>query len=94
LGLLYFRDDWSALRGALAQWTFALVMVLLSSLAVETYFAAAFFRAVEGRTTGDDGLWFADEKDPRFRRINLITTIVNVPMYLFLFFYLFAVTGM
>jgi hypothetical protein len=94
LGLLFYRNHWDALQGTLPTWTFAFMLVLLASLAVETYYAAAFFRAVEGRTTGEDGLWFADEKDPRFRRINLVTTLVNVPFFVFLFIFLFAVIRM
>ena len=94
LGLLVYRDHWEALGPGVPQWSFVLLLVLLGSLAVETYYAAAFFRAVEGRTTGDDGLWFADEKDPRFRRINLITTVVNVPFYAFLLISLFALIRM
>lgn len=92
LGLVFYRDEWDALRGTLPLWTFALLVVLLASLAIETYYAAAFFRAVEGRTTGDDGLWFADEDDARFRRINRVTTVFNVPLYGFLLVYLFVVS--
>lgn len=92
IGLLHYRDEWGSLQGTLPLWTFALLLVLLASLAIETYYAAAFFRAVEGRTTGDDGVWFADEDDARFRRINRITTAFNVPLYAFLLLYLFAVS--
>lgn len=94
LGLLFFRDHWDVLQGPLETWTFALVLVLLLSLALETYYAAAFFRAVEGRTTGEDGVWFADEADPRYRRLNLITAIANAPLYAFLIIYLFVVIRM
>lgn len=92
IGLLHYRDQWGKLQGTLPLWTFTLILVLLASLAIETYYAAAFFRAVEGRTTGEDGIWFADEDDARFRRINRITTAFNVPLYAFLLAYLFFVS--
>lgn len=65
-------------------WVRALIAVLLASLCVEVLHASMFHAAVEGRTTGEDGLWFADEVDPRFRVINLLTTAFNVPLYAFL----------
>ena len=34
-----------------------------------------------GLTTGEDGIWFADEAQARFRRINRITFACNVPLY-------------
>jgi hypothetical protein len=61
----------------------ALFGMLLFSLLVEVLYAALFFKAVEGQTTGDKGIWFADEDDARFRRINRITTAFNVPQVLF-----------
>lgn len=94
LGLLLFRAHWEVLRDPLQIWIFALVLVLLASLALETFYAAAFFRAVEGRTTGEDGLWFADDADPRFRRINLITAAANVPFCAFLLIVLFVLIRM
>lgn len=61
----------------------ALVFMLLFSLFVEVLYAALFFQAVEGKTTGDKGIWFASEDEARFRRINRITTGFNVPQVLF-----------
>ena len=55
--------------------------VLMLSLAVETYYAVAFHHVVKGQTTGDDGVWFADAEDPKFRRINQVTTFWNVVLY-------------
>lgn len=69
--------------GAWGWWAPALVLMLLVSLVVELVYAALFFHAVEGRTTGDDGIWFADPDSERFRRINRITTACNVPQVLF-----------
>ena len=57
----------------------ALVAMLLVSLGVEVLYAVLFFRAVEGKTTGDQGIWFASEDEARFRRINRITTAFNLP---------------
>ncbi len=56
------------------------VGTLFSSLCVETYYAVAFHHAVEGHTTGEDGLWFAGDEE-RFRRIVRITTVINVPLF-------------
>ncbi len=61
----------------------ALVFMLLFSLLVEVLFAALFFKAVEGKTTGEKGIWFASEDEARFRRINRITTAFNVPQVAF-----------
>lgn len=57
----------------------ALVSMLLFSLGVEVLFAALFFKAVAGKTTGEKGIWFASEDEARFKRINRITTLLNVP---------------
>lgn len=56
-----------------------LLFMLLFSLGVEVLYAALFFKAVEGKTTGDKGVWFASEDEAKFRRINRITTAFNVP---------------
>lgn len=61
----------------------ALVFMLLFSLGVEVLYAALFFQAVEGKTTGEKGIWFASEDEARFKRINRITTGFNVPQVLF-----------
>ncbi|HEY0883188.1 MAG TPA: hypothetical protein VGD87_16750, partial [Archangium sp.] len=50
---------------------------------VEVLYAALFFQAVAGKTTGDKGVWFASEDEARFKRINRITTAFNVPQVLF-----------
>ena len=61
----------------------ALVAMLLFSLGVEVLYAAMFFQAVEGKTTGEKGVWFASEDEARFKRINRVTTTFNVPQVLF-----------
>ncbi|MDX2011135.1 MAG: hypothetical protein SFW67_13130 [Myxococcaceae bacterium] len=69
--------------GAWGPWAPALVVLVVVSLAVELLYAALFFRAVEGKTTGDDGIWFADPESERFRRINRITFACNTPQVVF-----------
>lgn len=69
--------------GAWGAWAPALVAMLVFSLVVELLYAAMFFQAVEGKTTGDDGIWFADPESERFRRINRITFTFNTPQVLF-----------
>ena len=67
------------LDSAWGLWAPALLFMLLFSLVVEVLYAALFFTAVEGKTTGDKGIWFASEDEARFKRINRITTAFNVP---------------
>ena len=72
------------LRGPLAPvdaWGLALVGLVLVTLGVEVVYASLFFHAVEGATTGEDGIWFADEEQARFQRINRLTLACNVPLY-------------
>jgi hypothetical protein len=57
--------------------------MLLFSLAVEVLYAGLFFRAVQGKTTGEDGVWFASAEEARFRRINRITAALNAPQVAF-----------
>ena len=75
-GSLPFDSAWGLLAPAL-------VFMLLFSLFVEVLYAALFFQAVEGKTTGEKGIWFASEDEARFRRINRITTAFNVPQLAF-----------
>lgn len=60
---------------------FAATALVVISLVAETYYAWVFFHLVEGRTTGDDGVWFADQEDPRFVRVNRLTAAINVPLF-------------
>ncbi|MEW6431152.1 MAG: hypothetical protein AB1730_06550 [Myxococcota bacterium] len=71
------------LTGVLGAWGPAFVGMLVFGLAVELVYAVLFFRAVEGRTTGDDATWFAAEGEARFDRINRLTTALNVPQLAF-----------
>lgn len=69
------------------------VGVIAGSMILETAYAYVFFKLVEGKTTGEEGVWFADATDPRWRRINLVTTLFNVPLYLWLFALIVASWG-
>ena len=69
--------------GAWGPWAWALVGMLVFSLGVETLYAALFFKAVKGQTTGEKGIWFASEDEERFKRINRITTAFNAPQVAF-----------
>lgn len=63
---------------ALDLWAYGLCAVVLVSLAVEIHHAHSFFVAARGMTTGDDGIWFADDEEERFREINRNTLVWNV----------------
>ncbi len=78
------REAWRFASAPGAIWSWALVLVVVFSLILETWFAVAFHRAVQGRTTGDDAVWFADATDPKFARINRVTALCVVPLYVFL----------
>ena len=66
---------------------------MLFSVGLETWYAVEFFHQVEGKTTGDDGVWFADAEDPRYRRVNRVTSVCNVPLYAALVMLLLAMWG-
>ena len=50
------------------------------TLVAEMVFASLFHSAVEGRTQGQDGIYFASD-EPHFRRINLLTALVDGAAY-------------
>lgn len=80
-GLFWGRARWMGTLDTADVWALAFVGLVLVSLFVEVAYAALFFHAVEGRTTGDEGIWFADQEQARFRRINRLTLALNVPLY-------------
>jgi hypothetical protein len=80
-GLSWHREHWAGTLPASELWALALIALVLASLLIEIAYAALFFHAVEGATTGEEGVWFADEEQARFRRINRLTFAFNVPMY-------------
>lgn len=69
--------------GSWGAWAPLLLVMLVFSLSVELLYAWLFFHAVEGKTTGDDGIWFADPESERFKRINRITFWCNTPQVVF-----------
>ena len=73
----------SPLDDPIEAWGRGLLAALTVSLLLETYYAVSFHRAVDGRTTGDDGVWFATADDPRFARVVLVTSIANIPLVAF-----------
>jgi hypothetical protein len=90
--VVWQREGVAAGLGApLARWGLAVVVVVAVSLVLEIGYAWSFHRAVEGRTTGDEGIWFASNEEPRFRRIVRATALANVPLYAFLALFLAAV---
>lgn len=80
-GLSWYQLHRTGPLSRLDVWALSLVSLVLVSLFVEVMYATLFFQAVEGHTTGEDGIWFADEEQARFRRINRITFACNVPLY-------------
>jgi hypothetical protein len=80
-GLAWHHAHWTGSLSGTDLWALALVGLVLISLIIEIVYAALFFHAVKGATTGEEGVWFADEEQARFRRINRLTFTFNVPMY-------------
>jgi hypothetical protein len=83
----------ASLGTPLSSWALGLTAVVLVSLVLEIGYARTFYRIVEGRTTGKAGIWFASAHDPRFRSLVRATALANVPLYIFLVFFLVAVVG-
>ena len=76
-----------------------LVMTLLGVVTftffLETVYAMVFYRLVGTHTVGDDAVWFAGKDNPKFQKVVRLTAILNVPLYLFLFWFLaFGVFGL
>jgi hypothetical protein len=89
LGLsLRYRVEITALARPFDAWVLALLGCVVVSLGLEVWYASAFYRAVQGQTTGDDGVWFATRDDVRFAWINHMTAVWNVPLYGFLLVFL------
>ncbi|PTL83359.1 hypothetical protein [Vitiosangium sp. GDMCC 1.1324] len=80
-GLSWFQLHRDGPLSRMDAWALSLVALVLVSLFVEVLYATLFFQAVEGHTTGEEGIWFADEEQARFRRINRITLACNIPLY-------------
>ena len=83
LSLAFHSNNLGERSGGWGLFAPALLVMLVFSLLVEVLYAYLFFQAVEGKTTGDKGIWFASEDEARFRRINRITASFNAPQVLF-----------
>jgi hypothetical protein len=57
------------------------VSAMMLSLLVETYYARTFFFLMKNKTKGDEGLWYAHENDPIFKRIVRLTKLWNIFFY-------------
>lgn len=57
-----------------------MLVVMMASLVLEIVHARTFFTVVGRKTMGDDGIWFADDKDPRFIAINRRTRVGNLAL--------------
>ena len=57
--------------------------LIQGSLIAEVLFATLFHRAVKGKTHGSEAIYFAST-DPPFRRINRLTSIINLVAYTWL----------
>jgi hypothetical protein len=80
-GVAWHRARWLGPLAPGDVWALVLIGLVLVSLVIEIVYAALFFHAVDGATTGEEGVWFADEEHARFRRINRLTFTCNVPLY-------------
>lgn len=76
--LAFFGLDLLSFQRSIDLWTVGLCVTVVVSLLVEIHHAWSFYEAVKGRTTGEDGVWFADDEQERFRQINQNTFRWNV----------------
>ncbi|MEK7486072.1 MAG: hypothetical protein AABZ60_17250, partial [Planctomycetota bacterium] len=84
-GLLYFYADFKEFaNNPFQRWIWSFILLLVLSLCVEIFYAFLFFRAVEGKTTGEEGIWFASEEDTRFQTLNRLTFALNFFFYSYL----------
>lgn len=80
--LIAQRHELAALTRPIDVWGLGLCATVLVSLVVEIHHAQSFHHAVAGRTTGADGVWFADAEQEHFRQINQNTFVWNVVLSL------------
>lgn len=71
----------------------AVVGVAWGAMCVELLYAAWFNKLVAGKTTGDEGIWFADEESALFKRVNRVTALNNIWLYSFYALVLLAAFG-
>lgn len=81
---IWFRNDISITTSGIGAWIVAYLFFLTGSMVCETHYATVFNSLVAGQTTGDEGVWFASQSDPRFQKVNRLTALCNTPLVLFL----------
>lgn len=47
-------------------------------LMTDTYYAYHFNKLVAGKTMGESAIWFANQEDPKFIKLNRVTAILNI----------------
>jgi hypothetical protein len=71
---------------AMVQVEVLFAILWMALLALDSYYAVAFNRAVGGKTTGDQAIWFANESEPRFSQLTNMTKKFNVVLGVFYIF--------
>jgi hypothetical protein len=74
------RVPWTQL-GGYDHWVVGFTAMAMLSLVTEVVYAVRFHGAVQGKTTGDEGVWFANSDDPSFVAINQLTARMNVVLF-------------
>ena len=87
LGMLWYLSGWTTFS-QVDIWMIAMLSVVLLTFVLETYYAVIFYQIVGEHTTGEDGVWFANREDPRFRQVVRITALWNILLYIFLVLFL------
>lgn len=82
---LTFGKNQTTMETIVLVWFFKLIIMFI----VECYYALNFHELVKGNTKGEEGIWFADEENAIFIKINKITTFWNWIFYFILIVYLF-----
>ncbi|MBK9398127.1 MAG: hypothetical protein IPN55_13155 [Saprospiraceae bacterium] len=62
---------------------FLYTVLILCILATDSVYAWMFYKIVGLRTMGENGIWFASDDDPAFRKINWITSRLNIFFFIF-----------
>ncbi len=69
---------------ASASWSWAFLLWIAATCALESYFALQLYAVLRRRSTSAASAWFGADGDPRFGRLNRVTAAANVPAMLFL----------
>jgi hypothetical protein len=88
MSLLFARNTESLRAVSFSSLVFLISMMI--SLLVESYYARSFFKLVQSKTMGEDGLWYAHEKDPIFKKILFLTKMWNLFFYGIIIFFLIS----